>query len=63
MPKRTTTATDNIPVIMKLPRDLVRTVDHYAIDNDMWRMRAFEHILREGLKSIGYSYNSNGGEK
>jgi hypothetical protein len=42
---------DVILVQVRLPRDLVRLVDHWRIDQDLHRAAAFATLLREGLAS------------
>lgn len=47
---------DRMMVQVRLPRDLVRAVDHYAIEVDEYRAQAVERLLRAGLEAIGYRY-------
>lgn len=40
---------DLIMVQVRLPRELVREVDHWAIDQDLYRAHAVAALLRAGL--------------
>lgn len=43
--------TEKVPVQVRLPRGLIRKIDHLAIDWDLYRNELIEQLLMEGMKT------------
>lgn len=42
---------EKIPVQVRLPKGLIRQIDHLAVDWDLYRNELIEQLLMEGLKT------------
>lgn len=42
---------DRMLVQVRLPRDLVKRIDHLCVDWDLYRVELIEQLLQEGLKT------------
>ena len=54
--KRNPRDAERIMIQVRLPRTLVRQIDHWAIDRDLNRQQAYEYLLRRGLEAPDYVY-------
>ena len=50
MPDSERATTDKVLVQVRLPKDLVKQIDHLCIDWDLYRAELVEQLLREGIK-------------
>ena len=41
---------------VRLSKELVKRLDHYAVDEDIFRQTAFERLIKKALDDIGYQY-------
>lgn len=42
---------DRVPVQVRLPRELVKRLDHYLIDREMTRTAYIEQLIRAALRA------------
>lgn len=49
--------TAKVPVQIRLPKDLVKQLDHLAIDRDVYRQELIEAYIRKGLSEEGTDRN------
>lgn len=43
---------DKKPIHLRLDSKVVKEVDHYAVDRDIFRNEAMEELLRRGLNQV-----------
>lgn len=51
MAKDDRSAGDRVLVQVRLPKDLVKRIDHLSIDHDLYRAQMMERLVREGIKT------------
>lgn len=44
--------TDKVLLQVRVARPLLREVDHFAVDEDLWRAEAVDRLLRAGLEVL-----------
>lgn len=49
-------AEDREVIHIRMPRKLIKRLDHYAVDTDMFRDRAVSFLVELALDSLGYEY-------
>lgn len=47
------TSEERVVVSVRLPKELVKLIDHYAVDEDLFRQGAVERLLIRGLAAAG----------
>lgn len=52
---------DRLAVMVRLPRDLVREVDHLSVDEDLYRGEMMALLMREALDARKAAGRANGG--
>lgn len=58
MPRQDSALAERVMVQVRLPKDLVRRIDHLSIDRDLFRAQMVEHLVREGLKTFDHGESS-----
>lgn len=52
---------EKVLVQVRLPKSLVRQVDHLAVDHDLYRVHMVEQLLREALRQRQAASEEGGG--